>query len=362
MSEGEGGSQPLDRAQEAFERALDRLEAAESEDVASKLKQQSEAVGDFAEELAEVVIAGVPETVLPEFCGALADECPHVTKSSISSQVKAEIERLSAQGSEGSKSVNQFLEDSIEDLIVVRSTDAKQSAIYRWWFEQGFVIETGEQATSHMHYQSLREAILDASGIWTTKPPKHIAEDWPAFIGPLIEARYETVTTRGARTCAVDSLRNHIRRSRAFASIEDMVTHQGISIDDDPDEGEPTEIFVPNQDISRIGDDHSIEERALQVELDARGLTVGRISGVSESTFVNRQKATYWVLSADIADPGTYEPDPSDPFEDFEDMLDEDRDRREQEPDREPGIISSSDPDLDPATDGNSSDLGGMDQ
>jgi hypothetical protein len=81
----------------------------------------------------------------------------------------------------------------------------------------------------------------------------------------------------------------------------------GVGIDTDADSVDDlapgTQIQVPTQDIKRICDQVGITTRALQVELDARGVTADDMGGVSDATYVNGQRVSYWVVTAALAEP-----------------------------------------------------------
>jgi hypothetical protein len=137
---------------------------------------------------------------------------------------------------------------------------------------------------------------------------------------------------------AADKLQNFIRRTDAYGNVEDMVGRDGLYLNADPADEDPTEIWVPNHHIKRICDEAELNStRELQVELGGRGYTSNRVGGVSESTFVNGNKVSYWVLDYSIADPASYVEEPLDPAE----QLREEEDDEDEEDDEEPGKLGS---------------------
>lgn len=323
---------PAEMAEKGLETALDMIGEIDDGDAILAMTTEREALETFADTVAEASVQGLTESKWTHYCGHLADESPHLNKTDIRSAVKDRISQRTAPGDDDYPTILGYLESNTKSVVAVRSTDAKQSTLYRWHFEDESVgtyqIETGGSTeTSHYNWRQLRSAIFDASGNWTAAPPDNAADDWPEIIGPFIEARSEEVTHKGPRSCAIESLQNHVYRSTAFARVEDMVTHEGVMVNADPESGEATELKIANTDVSRVCDDHSVSERALQVELEARGYTVERVNGVAETTFVHGDKFTTWVLSADFAAVSDYEPDPESVTERFERKLREDRDR-----------------------------------
>lgn len=315
---------PNDQAIAALEDALDTIEQADDDPIA-QAKAEVQAIEAFAINVAEAVKSGLTDGIKAQLCGSLADETGH-TKTDIKGAIDDKLTTPDDAKDVG-ESINSFIDSKLAQLVAVRSTDAKQSTLYRWHFDTGctrFEIETGEHApTSHFNWKGLRAAILDVSGIWTLSPPDTIAEEWSEWVGPKV-ADADVTTHKGPRTCAVESLQNAIGRTVAFPTLDDAVLHNGIKIDADPEKGEPSELWIPNTTISKIAEDHAISERALQVELDAREHTVEHINGVSKTTFVGGEKHTFWVLKASFADPADYDPEPANMTDRYESLLDED--------------------------------------
>lgn len=345
-------SEPEALATDALETAQQTIEAAKDEGLVEQAMVERQAVADFAAMMATAILQGVPRSALSQYSSALSSETAHTNKTDIKDEVEREVEKAS-KGDADAQPLNAYLADRLDSITAVRSTDAKQSTLYRWEFDDpaagAYQIETGNEIeTDHYAWRQLRSAIFDVAGVWTTAPPDELADHdaWADFIGPLIKEQSVGVTTKGPRTTALESLQNYVHRTEAYADIEDMVSLGGLRIDDDPENGDPSEIWVPSTEISKICEDHSISERALQVELDAKGHTVGRIGGVSETTYVHGDKFTYWVLSANFADVGGYDPEPESSIERIDRMMQEDKDGS-GDADDEPGLIGSTGPEED---------------
>ena len=324
---------PRTHADDALEAFVDTVD-----DAGDDLIERGRALSDGADALttafAEAALAGLEDGVWQTHCATVARSVNELTKTNLLNETERKIRDLSASASPGPNTWA-FLNNALVEIQAVRSTDHHQSTLYRWVFDGDggdFSIETGEgTGANHYVWTDLQTAIFDAAGVWTTDPPDAIRSNWRQTIGPFIGDHARDVPTTGPRTRAVEAIQNHIRRSTAYPTIEDMVDHVGVRIDGDPtadgDGDEPTEIWVRTTEIVKICDDEAISERGLQNELTARGHTVDRIAGVSESTFVHGEKATYWVLSASTADPAHYEPDPESPIERFDRLEREESER-----------------------------------
>lgn len=301
-------------AQRGLEDAIEAMEAAADGTTYERVTVESEAVDTFATAISEAAQNGLSQSSVSQYTGALAGETEFTTKTDIKEKVDAAIE-AAGHGATDAERLGIYLENNVDGIDAVRSTDAKQSTKYRWKITDPdagtFEIETGADApTSHFNWYGIRGAILDVSNVWTTEPKCSGPNQWAEYIGPLIKEWSTIIESKGPRTVATEALQNTIARSTAYPTVEHMVDHHGVGIDDDPEDGDPSEIWVRFTDVATICEDHGITPRGLQVELDAKGHTVDRVDGVSESTHVHGEWVTYWVLPADFADVREYEPDP----------------------------------------------------
>lgn len=341
---------PKNKAQEARNTALAALdEAADADNVAERAKAEQEAATTFAEGMAIAIQNGLAEAHARSTCGQISDAANYYTKSDLVDLIEDAAAEQS-QADADRRPFDEVLENDLDEVVIVRTTDAKQSTLYRWQFN-GTSVET--QATSegrtHFSWSDFRDEYFDAVGEDPGKPTpeRRGGEEWREYVVALVEDRSREVTTRGPRSDAVDGLKNFIRRSKAYGDIEDMVERDGLRLVDESDDG-PAELWVPNKEIKRICDEYELGTvRELQLELDARGHSVDRINGVSESTFVNNSKVTYWVLDAEIAAPSEFVEDPVDPAEQVREEESEDTDADDEDEDSNPGAIGSvgTDPD-----------------
>ena len=347
---------PNELVSEALEEAVETIVAASDGNAVEKAKAERDAVEGFAEKVAKATQHGLPESSISQYAGAMQNEADHLTKSDVKSDIDRAVEAASRGGdADDAEPLHAYLKHAVIGIDAVRTTDHKQSTLYRWHFSGGtetgggFSIETGDTddaPTSTYSWRGIRSAIFDASGVWTTSPPQPIREEWSEFIGPFIKERQRFVENKGARTLVVEELQNHVSRSVAYPTVEDMFEHHGVMLDEDPDEGDPTRVCVRAAEVSKICEEHGINTRALQVELDARDMLTEYVSGASESTYVNGSKVTYWVLSPEFAEPETYQENPETNTERFNRLREEDGEGDEGDSAADPGVIgSSADPD-----------------
>lgn len=329
-------------ATEARNEALEAFNAAaDLDNIAEVASAEQEAANDFLETLAGAVVDGLSAAQAKQHCDVVADAAQHYNKTTLVDLLEEKIEEMNT-GESGRRPFDKVLLENLQEVVIVRTTDAKQSTHYRWQFKGG-TIETSSTAEgrSHFSWMSFRDDYFAAVGEDPSKPTKNRrgGEEWREFIVGLVDSRGREVQTRGPRSVAVDSLQNFIRRTDAFGELKDVVDRDAVHLDGDPEEGDAEELWVPNHHIKRICDDVELgSTRALQIELDSRGYTVDGLNGVSYSTFVNNSKMTFWVLDAGIAQPAGYIEEPVDPAEQVRIEEEEDSD---EESGNEPGMIGS---------------------
>lgn len=341
---------PSAKAQEARNAALAKLdEAADADDVAEQASKEQDAATTFAEEMAVALQNGLAQAHARSTCGQISDAAEYYTKSDLVDLIQDEVSRQQQEEADR-RPFDEILANDLDEVVIVRTTDAKQSTLYRWQFN-GTSVETKatSEGRTHFSWSDFRDEYFDAVGEDPGKPTpeRRGGEEWREFIVDIVEERSREVTTRGPRSDALDGLKNFIRRSRAYADIEDMVERDGLRLVEATEHG-PGELWVPNKEIKRICDEYELGTvRELQLELDARGHSVDRINGVSESTFVNNSKVTYWVLDAEIAEPAEFEEDPKDPADQVRSEEEAEQSDDDDDDDSEPGAIGAvgTDPD-----------------
>lgn len=336
-------------AAEALEKATEAIASVDGGKASERYTAEAEAVDGFTHRIGDLVANhGLPETEIGALAGSLSDVAQLSNKTDIKQAIEDEVEGMAKGGDGMGPALNASLQENVEEVEIVRSTDAKQSAVYRWHINDPVVgryeIETGESATPHFKHFHLRMAIFDVSGMWPARPIRALrsSNEWANWINPFIASHSTVTEAKGPRTVATEAIANLVARSIAYPTIEAMVERHGVRIDDDPDEGDPDEIWVPYTEIGQIAEEHGISPRALQIEVAARGLTADRLGGgVSESTFVRGEKVSYWVLDASIGEPRAYEPDPETPTERIERIMAEEA-ADEREENVPTGLISST--------------------
>lgn len=311
--------------------------------VAETASAEQQAAHDFCERLGEAVLEGLSPSEAKQQCGVIADVANNYTKTALKELLEEKIEEA-REDQNDRRPFDEVLKSELMEVVIVRTTDAKQSTTYRWQFTGG-TVETSSTAEGRVHFSwgNFRDEYYAAVGEDPGKPTKNRrgGEEWREFIVCLIEERGREVTTRGPRTVAVDRLQNFIRRTDAYGHIEHVAERTGIYIDADPVEDEPSEIWIPNQHIKRIADEAELEStRSMQIELDSRGYTCDDRNGVSHSTFVNNKKITFWVVDSGIATPASYVKEPLDPAEQVR-LEEEEEAEDDDDDDVEPGAIGS---------------------
>jgi len=332
-----------DRAAAARDTALTDLDgAADVDDPVDQAQAEQSAVESFIDELAAAVVDGYSTASAKQMCGVVSDVSQHYTKTALKDRLLEAISEKKVADSDRRR-FSDILREDLREVVIIRTTDAKQDTKYRWEFVDGSVeTEADSDGRAHFHWSTFRDEYFDAIGKDAAKPEEDLldGEDWREFVVDIIEAQGREQTTRGPRTAAVEQLKDFISRSRAFNDLEAVVERDAVFIDADPRDENPTELWVLNHDIKRICEDNELSSvRELQIELDARGHTVDRIRGVSETTTVNGKTITYWALSARFAEPDEFVPDPVDPAES---VREEERDEDDEDDDYEPGVIGST--------------------
>lgn len=332
-------------AGEALEAAVEEIEAAD--DGIAGFTAEATAIDEFAQRIGELVaVHGLDEHQVSPLAGTLSEQT-RATKTDIKNSIEDHVEGFAKGGDGVDAPLNAYLEEHVVEIKAVRSTDAKSSTLYRWHLEHEgvgeFYLETGDEATSHFKSFFLRAAIFDVANVWPAQPIGSLqgAEEWANWVGPFIKENSVEAEHKGPRTVAVEAIANHIGRATAFPSIEAMIDRHGVRIDDDPEDGDPSEIWVPYSDIAQIAEDHGISPRALQVEVAARDLTAeGRGNSVSATSTVRNEEVTYWILDASIAAPASYDEAGETPTQRIDNLLAEEED--DDDEGAAPGMIGSS--------------------
>jgi len=311
---------------------LDRLEelatAAQEidrDDAYTVARRENEIQGEACEAVAELSKNGdISRAEKNQLADVLADELAQYTKTDL----KTEFDEYFQREQSGTP-FDTLIEGRLDEVVVVKNTDHRQGAVFRWHFDDGVQLETETSADgARLHrawpefkelYFEARLAAGDGERIADPTHERRDSDQWRAFVNDLILDHATTVEHVGPRTEAVRQLRDYISRQPAYTDIRETRNRGGVSVGGDPDSvddlDDDSHIRVPTEDIKRICDQVGITTRALQIELDARGVTDDGMSGVSDDTYVDGQRVSYWAVTATLAEPGSIVADPDSPAE-----------------------------------------------
>jgi len=324
---------PKARAMSAMETAAEGLAEAhaEADNAAQAGAAEHEHVTEFVEDLALALADGLDDAV-GFYAGAVADEAEYYSKTDLKQQVKDKTEELRG----GDKQpLDEFVQERLESVTVVRTTDHRQGAEYIFDFGT-FKIETesGEDGRGHFRFDQFRNLIHESGGVNTAPPVKDRrgGEEWRDFMIAMIDDRGDERYTRGPRTQAVEALQNKVKRLTGYGTPEAALDHTGIWVDrataDLPEWWQPIARLAPEDDrdlpaesvqeirvhesvIEPIIEDAGITRSALYHELNARNVTVPGTSGASMTQWVDGSDERFWTLLPDLGTPRTYVPDPN---------------------------------------------------
>jgi hypothetical protein len=328
----------VERAEELVEQA----HSAQNRDGIGRLKAENRLVGDACEVVAELSNQGdMTESEMNALADQLSDILARYNKTDLKSEFQ---EHFADEAGEGIP-FNELLEDRLEELQTIHSTDAKQGTAWRWHFSDGVKLETEtskDGGRKHYDWHAFKMDYFDSlvaadRGTRIAKPDPELRdpEDWQDWVDELILEHSDAVKHVGPRTEAVQMLRDYVSRNIAYLDMADMRERQGVWVEGEPNpdaeataDGGVSELRVPSSEVKRICDQVGISTRAMQIELDARGVTFDGTNGVSGATYINGQRVAYWSLSASFADPEEVIADPKTPAEQ---AREEERDQLESE-------------------------------
>jgi hypothetical protein len=299
---------------------VDDAQAAAAKDGIEQLKAENKLVGDACERISEESRQGnISKSELNALADTLADELDRYTKTDLKGEFKTHF----SNGNDGS-AFDVIIENRLQSVQAVHSSDAKQGTVWRWEFSDGVVLETEASKDGgrlHHHWEQFRNDYFDAlvaldkgEPLGDPQDDRSDFEEWQQWINQQILAHAEPVEHVGPRTEAVRMLRDYIERNVAYCDLSIMRERNGIWVDDS-ELTSVTELRVPLEEIKRICDEISVTTRALQIELDARGLTHDGTNGVSGAGYVDGVRVPYWALTPSIADPEEIVAEPSTPAE-----------------------------------------------
>jgi len=316
----------------AAEELAEAAEVAAEKEGIERLKAENALVGEACERVDELSRRNeIAKSELSALADTLADMLARYNKTDL----KEELQTHFSNGSEG-RAFNEIIENRLDTLQTIHSTDSKQGVVWRWEFSDGVTLETEtskDGGRKHYDWQAFKRDYFDASvglgrGETIGEPDGELkdSKEWQSWIDAIILQHAEPVEHVGPRTEAVRLLRDYISRNVAYTELQYMRERNGVWTDAD-DANAVSEIRVPLDEIKRICDGLSISTRALQIELDARGLTHDDTNGVSGAGYVSGARVPYWALNAMIADPKEIISAPSTPAEKAEERAQEQHER-----------------------------------
>lgn len=368
---------PADRALEAMEDTCRNLEDAhaDADNAAQAGAAEQKYVTAFVDVVARALADGMNQPV-GFYAGAVADMTEYYSKTDLKQQIKDKSEK---HRGEDKQPLDEFVEERVETVKIVKTTDHKQGAQFIWDFGT-FQVETqsGAERREHFDFLAFRDYIHESGGVNTAPPVKDRrgGEEWRDFIISVLDRHGEERSTRGPRTQAVEKLANKLRRLTGYGTAEGALDHTGIwvlreaeSVPEwwellgstplsdarDLPESHVDQVRIHESVITPILEDVDVTRAALYHELDARCHTVPAMSGASMRQWVDGSKERFWCLTPDIGTPRTYVPDPHgrDTLPSFFVKPPEDAEATETEADGSPSAAAAEDADPAPAsTDG----------
>jgi putative DNA primase/helicase len=268
-------------------------------------------LGEAVEQTIDVLVAahanGMARPTVDMWLKELSDQSDKAyTKSGLADLFDRRMDAAVADGATGEDGsvaprVPEFMENHLQRVVVNRVTDHNVDTSYQWHFNGDLDVVFSTTGGTHWDWYQFRERYFDETGVDLREPADGSAEDWRAFVVELIDERGEESKIRGPRTETIGALKNYIERRTAYGNIDAAAMREGVYLDGEDADG----LWVLSKDIQRLCAERDVSTRGLQEELRARGLTTG--SRVAERRRSSGTRVTWWRLSADIADPRTFE-------------------------------------------------------
>ena len=302
------------------------------------LKLENRLKGDACELVETHTSNGdMSEQDVAAFAGQLSDVSDSYTKTDLKDEFGEYIKSTDEDGIP----LDDLIENRLEEIVIVTTTDHKQSTVWRFKFSDTVVIETetSKEGTRKHHSWPLfqkdyfDELVALGKGEQIAKPTEERQDtsDWVNWIDDLILSQSTIKQHVGPRTETVRQLQDVVERNTAHTDIEDVRTRQGVwawsegTVDDHDD---IEELRIPFAKVERVCDQIGISTRALQIELEARGHGIDGINGVSDYTHHDGVRVAYWRLDPSFAEPELHD-DSDDSADSSDDSDDNDDDNNE---------------------------------
>lgn len=290
---------PSDQLDVLLFETIDTIEAADRG--VDRFKTERKQIEEFGEQAAPL-IAENRSLTSGQYASQLNDVCNDWNKTEIRDKIDEYVEEHDPRGEDRPK-ITEWLEANVERVVEVRSTDRLAQTRWRWEAsdpDHGLVSwetkRTGE-GIEHNGYEQLQAMVQEATGKYVCDPDGMLRDGgaWKQWVAEFVEDYDVVEPCRGARTAALDRLKEWVKRHHAYRNWDDVVDRGGMHID--PDEGE---IHIRNGEIKRWCDAEEITPETFQSELSIRGLLSERVRGASEQTTIKvdgeYQRITYWVF------------------------------------------------------------------
>ena len=218
--------------------------------------------------------------------------------------------------------LDRYLEDDLETVKRIESTDHHTETTLRWEFADGVAVETNE-GTHLEHYNFYKklqagtrkklqpDLVSEQIGEYDENPDQYARlsvgptsrpwelDNWVQCITDLVDERRQFEESVGLRTMAWERLSNEIHLSRAVSrlpvAVDQIMMHAKRA-----EGGGLAEVWVPTKRVSDICEEHGITANALQQELAAREINAERLPGgqISEAHEIEGRVVRFWCLDA----------------------------------------------------------------
>lgn len=282
---------PVDpeRAWIDFQDAVDR---------ANGLTEEVEAAEELADLLAAYIVkSDDPSEAKVDSLLARAAQTVDMTKTKLVEHHESTVADIEDEGER--YRLEDLIEEKLERVVVSRSTDHNTDTTYQWYFRAPDVVL--ETRGEHRDPQQFRNMYFDAAGQVARHPRTGVWYDWiDQFLDEQLaddDGIAEVQETVGERTLALNDVRQLIQSLDATTELQDAVASNLLYLEDKDSET----VLVENSIIERALADHeSVNFRALNAEMDARGLLDGPAKRTSTPSISN---ITMWRIDREWAEP-----------------------------------------------------------
>lgn len=314
-----------------FEALIDRAEDLQAELAAipasagkiERLKKEQDLIGSFLEETAESVAAGdVSKTEVPPVFGVIKAEAETYNKTELKGLFAEKLGDAEDESDERPP-LDEWVDENLQTVSIVETTDeSRPVTTYTWDFGSAGQVETERDpngGVTHLSWSAFRERLYEAVSHDFAPPENKESEEWRAWLEPIVSERSVTKETVGERTYAIEYVASDVASSVGYLDPSDAISRGGVWVDpvddvvDDDAEGvveldtdEIDAIGVPTDVIrSAIDESGAASFRAVQLEVESRGLSGLDSGGVSDVARVGDDSERFWMFDPSFATPPT---------------------------------------------------------